>query len=158
MISTKYFFFGLSFLLELRQKPSIKKGLSRNRLLLPMENFARELCKQKPASITVQVFSSLKNLCRFALNVLVPLYNIVGKLFLCSWVCYILILFGKKEALCPILVCTKPEKLPNYYVTRKVVIVSTHIAWGCYSHICHKWFSQGQYIKTWSIQLHASSV
>lgn len=65
-----------------------------------------------------------------------------------------LIHFGKKEALCPILVCTKPEKLPNN-VTRKVVIVSTHNAWGCYSHICHKWFSQGQYIRTWSIQFHA---
>lgn len=55
-----------------------------------------------------------------------------------------------KEALCPILICSKPEKLPNN-VTRKVVMVSTHIAWGCYSHICHKRFSQGQYIKTWSI-------
>ena len=62
-----------------------------------------------------------------------------------------------EKALCPILVCTKPEKLPNN-VTRKVVMVSTHIAWGCYSHICHKRFSQGLYIKTWSIQFHASCI
>ena len=40
-----------------------------------------------------------------------------------------------EKALCPILVCTKPEKLPNN-VTRKVVMVFTHIAWGCYTHFC----------------------
>lgn len=27
-----------------------------------------------------------------------------------------------------------------------------------FSHICHKWFSQGQYIKRWSIQFHASCI
>lgn len=51
-----------------------------------------------------------------------------------------LIHFGKKEALCPILVCTKPEKLPND-VTRKVVIVSTHSVELLFSHLSQKVFS-----------------
>lgn len=102
-------------------------------------------------------FSSLEKSLLLCIKNLSFLQNISENLYLCSRAYYMLIFFGKKEALCPILVCTKPEKLPNN-VTRKVVIVSTHIAWGCYSHICHKRFSQGLYIKTWSIQFHASCI
>lgn len=29
------------------------------------------------------------------------------------------------------------------------------IAWGCFSHICLQWFSQGQDIRKWIIQFHA---
>ena len=102
-------------------------------------------------------FSSLEKSLLLCIKNLSFLQNISENLYLYSRAYYMLIFLGKKEALCPILVCcTKPEKLPNN-VTRKVVIVSTHIAWGCYSHICHKRFSQGLYIKMWSIQFHASA-
>ena len=37
-------------------------------------------------------------------------------------------------------------------------MVSTHMAWGCYSHICFQRFSQGLYIRTCGIRLHASCV
>lgn len=35
-------------------------------------------------------------------------------------------------------------------------MVSTHIAWGCYSHICLLRFSQGLSVRRWHIQFHAS--
>ena len=39
--------------------------------------------------------------------------------------------------------------------TRVGVTVSAHMAWGCYSHICSRRFSQGLHIRRWCIQFHA---
>ena len=85
-------------------------------------------------------FSSLEKSLLLCIKNLSFLQNISKNLYLCSRAYYMLIFFGKKEALCPILVCTKPEKLPND-VTRKVVIVSTHSVELLFPHLSQKVFS-----------------